>query len=329
MRAPGSGHDRSDRGAFRETSATAQQTVERKDAQDVTKAAAAVASDELALKQFLELYSIAPGQNLKRIQPPRPDGIHVYWKRKYPTSRKPVDEVRAFTFGWTDPDHLQFRWSLFGGPAGHPLRDLPRFMNMELFPAQIEGDPELLQTEISGDWVFREGVPVEQLIPTLESILQREFRLRITLAFREVERDVVVARGRYRYAPLPGRSDNSIEIYGTYLDTKGTGGAGGGSGEFPKFLRWVSDWIERPVVSEVEAPPKENMRWHYNAHSPSTEEERRQDHDEASVLQNLEEQTGLTLTREKKPIRVLFVERPKKVSENHRRKDQGQRMNDK
>jgi hypothetical protein len=37
----------------------------------------------------------------------------------------------------------------------------------------------------------------------------------------------------------------------------------------------------------------------------------REDHDEALVLQHLQEQTGLTFTREKKPIRVLFIERAK------------------
>ena len=58
-------------------------------------------------------------------------------------------------------------------------------------------------------------------------------------------------------------------------------------------------------------PPAENIEWHYNARSPFTEQMRREDHDEALVLQHLHEQTGLTFTREKKPIRVLFVERPK------------------
>lgn len=73
----------------------------------------------------------------------------------------------------------------------------------------------------------------------------------------------------------------------------------------------MSDWIERPVVGELEAPPKEEIEWYYNARSPFTEQMRREDHDEALVLKHLQEQTGLTFTLERKTIRILFIERAK------------------
>ncbi len=283
--------------------------VDRQARADATTATPKVDTDEQALKEFLQSYRLAPGQNLKRIEPPRPDGIRVYWKRKYPNSQKTPDEVRSFTFGWSDPDELQVGWSLVGGSAGFSIQKLPLVMNMDLFPVEIEGDPDLLNKAISGDWVFREGVPPEELVRPLEAILQRALRLRITLAFRQVEHDVVVVRGRYRSAPLVGRSHTAIEIYGKQLVENSA--ADRRSGKFPEFLRGVSEWIDRPVVNEVESPPTENVGWHYNARYPSTEQERRQDHDEASVLQHVREQTGLTFDREKKPIRVLFIERAK------------------
>jgi hypothetical protein len=71
----------------------------------------------------------------------------------------------------------------------------------------------------------------------------------------------------------------------------------------------VGQWIGRPIVNEVESPPKANVRWHYNERDPSTERTRRGDGDETLVLQHLHEQTGLTFAREKMPIRILFVER--------------------
>ena len=76
-------------------------------------------------------------------------------------------------------------------------------------------------------------------------------------------------------------------------------------------MKWVGEWIERPVVSEVWPPPKNHFSWFYNARSPFTEQMRREDHDEPLVLQHLHEQTGLTFTRERKPIRILFIERSK------------------
>jgi len=288
-----------------------QDTVDRKSAQEATKAASTLESDEQALKEFLVTYSLAPGQNVKRIEPPRPDGIRVYWKREYPRSRRRPEEIRSFTFGWSDPDKLQLGWSQFGGSAGFRISNLPLVMEMDFFPVKIEGDADLVNREINGDWVYRKGVPPEKLIPALEAILQREFRLRITLAFRQVEHDVVVARGRYRYSPVAGRSKNQVEIYGNQIVPDG-GGAGGGAGKFPEFLKSVGEWIDRPVVSDVEAPPQDNIEWFYNARSPFTKQMQREDHDESSVLKHLQEQTGLTFTRETKPIRVLFIERPKR-----------------
>jgi len=120
----------------------------------------------------------------------------------------------------------------------------------------------------------------------------------------------VVARGRYRHSPVAGRSKNQVEIYGKQI-VPNDGGAGRGGGKFPEFLKWVAEWIERPVVSEVETPPQEEIEWFCNARSPFTEQMRREDHDEALVLKHLQEQTGLSFTREKKPIRVLFIERAK------------------
>ncbi len=63
-------------------------------------------------------------------------------------------------------------------------------------------------------------------------------------------------------------------------------------------------------MNEVETPPKANISWHSNERDPSTEQTRREDRDEAMVLKHLQEQTGLTFTREKRPMRILFVERP-------------------
>lgn len=264
--------------------------------------------DEQALEEFLQTYRLAPGQNLKRVPKPRPSGMRLWLNRDRPGQGDRLDEISSMVFRWNDPDHLQPWSSRYGGGAGWPVRDLPRYLEMDVFPVEIEGDPELLKMQTSGDWIYRMGIPADQMVGPLEKLMQLSIKRRLTLEFRQVERDIVVARGRYRYAPLAGRSKNEIEIYGKQLVGDG-GGGGGGSGTFPHFLKWVGEWIERPVVSEVEAPPPRGLSWSYNGRSPSTEQTRREDHDEALVLKHLEEQTGLTFTRERRPIRVLFIER--------------------
>ena len=266
-------------------------------------------TEDKALEEFLQIYSLDPGQKLKHVPPPRPEGIAAYWKRTRPGFANRPDQFPAMTFRWSDPDRL-VAWAMTSADAGFSLRDLPRYLEIDVHPTEIEGDPELLKTTVPGDWIYRTGTPGEQLVAALEARLQRILQKRITLKFRQVERDVVVVRGEYRYSPVTGRSKNQVEIYGKQIVPNG-GGAGGGSGTFPEFLKWVGNWIERPVVSEVKTPPRESLEWYYNARSPFTEQMRREDHDEALVLHHLQEQTGLTYTRERKPIRVLFIERAK------------------
>lgn len=264
--------------------------------------------DDPALKEFLEAYRLEPGQVLKRVPKPRPEGVRIWWKQKYPNHGNQPHQFGALMFRWRDPNQLE-NW---GGTTGdgHSLRSLLRYLEMNIYPAEIDGDVKLLDTIVTGDWIFRDGVNEERMIRALEAILQRTLRLRISLAFRQVEREVVVARGRYRLARVAGQTKDEIEIYGKQI-VPGGGGAGGGTGTFSEFLKWVGEWIERPVVSEVEAPPKERVTWNYNARSPFTEQMRREDHDEALVLQHLQEQTGLTFTRERRTIRILFIERAK------------------
>ena len=115
---------------------------------------------------------------------------------------------------------------------------------------------------------------------------------------------MVVVRGRYRYSPRPGRSENQVDLYGKRLLPDGDDLASG-AGTFPAFLERVGQWIHRPVVNEVEGPPPERICW-FNHGSEVT---RPEDHDESLMLQHLREQTGLTFTRERRRIRVLFIER--------------------
>ena len=122
-----------------------------------------------------------------------------------------------------------------------------------------------------------------------------------------VERDVVIVRGDYHSSPVKGRGKNQVEFYGKQI-LPGGGGAGGGSGTYGEFLKWVGEWIERPVVSEVDPKPEESFEWFCNARSPFTEQMRREDHVEKLVLQHLQEQTGLTFTRGKKVVPILFIE---------------------
>jgi Protein of unknown function (DUF3738) len=79
--------------------------------------------------------------------------------------------------------------------------------------------------------------------------------------------------------------------------------------DFEEFLGWLGRWIGTPIVSEVDLKPTNQVSWHLHERSPSTEQTRSEDHDPTLVLGNITLQTGLTFTLEKRPVRILFVER--------------------
>jgi hypothetical protein len=284
---------------------------------DVSGAAPGVAScpaddrtDEADREEFRKIYSLKSGEDLKRVPAPRPKSAVAWMQNESPHMAGRLDEVTAMTFRWRDPDRLK-QWSAhYGSPKGWSLRSIPRYLEMDLHEFEIDGDRKLLDTEIPGDWVYREGATAERKARSLEGILKKTLDPKIVVEFRLVERNVVVVRGKYRHTPIGKRGKNEIEIYGKPI-VKDGGGHGGGSGKFPEFLKWVGSWIETPVVSEVADPPADNLSWYYNGRSPSTAKERQEDHDETLVLKHLEEQTGLTYTVEPRDIRVLFIEQAK------------------
>ena len=79
--------------------------------------------------------------------------------------------------------------------------------------------------------------------------------------------------------------------------------------EFSEFLQWTGRFIGKPIIGgRIEGTPEGKMEWHPNLLSPIPGRERPDDHDPASVLQHLTEQTGLTFTEEVRTMRVLFLE---------------------
>jgi hypothetical protein len=122
---------------------------------------------------------------------------------------------------------------------------------VNVHPVEVEGNEDLLKTVVSGDFVYGAGVPDERMVERLGGLLRRDPKMPVKLALREVERDLDVARGTYRYKPMPGREDNDIHIYG--LEFVEDTGAGGGSGDFGQFLKWVRH--PRPTARTVGGVP--------------------------------------------------------------------------
>ena len=74
------------------------------------------------------------------------------------------------------------------------------------------------------------------------------------------------------------------------------------------LLEWLGQWIETPVVSDLQNPPTEEFTWHFHARSPSTAKTLAVYHDPKLVMANFAAQTGLTFTEERRPVRILICQ---------------------
>ncbi|MCX7425491.1 MAG: hypothetical protein NTW96_07690 [Planctomycetia bacterium] len=256
-------------------------------------------SDLKASQQWWQLTSLAEGEILKRIAPPFPPCRTVYH--------------RVTNAGWASPPPLPdvhcIRWQPGNmrrgeekvGPATIPFI-VSSLLHIAVERQEIEGPPELLNAPIEGDWIVRDGAPPETVLPRMEELLRKECGLAVKLRLDKVEREVIVATGKYRLAPA--KEPKSIRVYGSVL-TDGAGG--GGSGDFAEFIRSMGSRVSRRIVNEVAQPPEGRVEWRYNAPFPRVEGW--DDRDAARVLAHLSEQTGLVFAKAKRNVPVLFVER--------------------
>jgi hypothetical protein len=134
----------------------------------------------------------------------------------------------------------------------------------------------------------------------LETTLREELHRNVRCERREVEREVIVARGR----PMVGDA-KTILIYAEDLRETGVGG---GSGSLEEFLSHVGDKLGMPLVGEVSGGEGQRISWENREDADYTHMDSRLDELTAKVLKNLTNQTGLSFTREKRTIGVWLVE---------------------
>jgi hypothetical protein len=262
-------------------------------------------------------YRLRAGEVLRRVAPPFPAKRMEYYRVGHPSQAKAIPAGPAGIIFHERAGRLTNWGMTFGGDDGYSLGSL--IDGLTGIKGQMIEAGDVLQAHVPGDWVLRIGAKDADIIERLAEILRKELALDVRMEFREIERPVYVVRGTYAFTPLPGGrkqdttiladrtlTSDPIEIFAKELVPNS--GAGGGSGSFDEFLAWLGDWVEKPIVSEIAAPPKGRFSWHLHARSPFTDAQRAEDHDPMLVLPNITAQTGLTFTPEQRPIRTLFVD---------------------
>jgi len=191
-----------------------------------------------------------------------------------------------------------------------PLNDVLITLGLTTF--EFEGPEDLLELNMPGDWILRKDTSQEDKLHALEKILEEDFGRHIRFIRRQVDREVIVARGEYHFNPLTGTyNDSRIHIYADILIDKG---AGGGRGNVSKFLRTVGSRLNVCVVDERREEGNEDddeARLHYWAFHRDSHHEEMTDEDRMAkvnkVLANLARQTSLTFTIERRPVDIWFI----------------------
>jgi beta-lactamase regulating signal transducer with metallopeptidase domain len=296
-------------------------------------------------------YGLDKDQNLRRIPPPFAPRRKEWYGVRFPTEEKRYPAgPKAIFLRWANNQlSVRSHFPDAGDPQDYDYRLGGLFDSlMGIKHQMVDGPPELLNQRISGDWVVRTGASDEQILKELAAILHNELSLSVRIEFREVQRLVYVVDGNYEHKPVLGGRDketwirdgktvtaDAIEIFGNPPDLHPTKGFINGVGKFNEFLEYLGEWIDTPIISDVKAPPHDELVWSFYSRPFSTEELEDEDHykkfgsfesksdtrrkkemDERDqyaklVLANITAQTGLRFREEMRAVKTLFVSRTK------------------
>lgn len=176
--------------------------------------------------------------------------------------------------------------------------------------SELEGEETLLSLELKGDWTYRLGAATPALVKAAEQIVSEEVGKPIQIKEVETERNVLVARGDFRFSSLAGTSKDNPAIYFSTADVPDTVYGGGGSGNFQEMLKSLSNRLRIPIINEAQDAPSKQLRWQdrlashlYEIHRGSEQGEETLDR----ILNNLSAQTNLTFEPERRTVKMWRV----------------------
>lgn len=257
-------------------------------------------------QQFYQVYRLEEGQVLKRIAPPFIPQRKDYYKQEHSHQAEAIERPPDyFTFHW---DGELKNWGLGFGSGKRPLSSVLN-SNLSIKRDKFEGPEDLLKIDLPGDWIVRKDVSEEEKLKALERILADEMGRNIRFVKRTVEREAIVATGRFQYRRLPvAQDDRYVHMFSGDFDLE-SGGGGGTADSVSQFLQALGNRVRVPVIDETE--PSQQVRIPYRHHrsaylgrieGPAEKREKL-----TQLLDNLSRQTDLRFTVEPRPVEIWFV----------------------
>jgi hypothetical protein len=165
---------------------------------------------------------------------------------------------------------------------------------------ELELPEQLAALPVEGDWIVREEPPRERKMMALESILSAVTGRKLSIERPLVERDVVVARGKWDLHPTNDPNPTFFYVPNRNMQT-------GGMGTLAGSFYSLGMVLGRSVIDETDEPRPPEVYWTARGNPL-------QRHDDASrsaLLTSLERQTSLKFVQTRRVIPVWIVSEKK------------------
>ncbi len=191
----------------------------------------------------------------------------------------------------------------YGNPGDATLESLLSALAPPNSPPDVYDCPKrLANLKIPGDWMVREPSSWPDRLKAVERVVETDFGKKIHFEPSTFEQEVVVARGRYNFRPLPGAFDRGINVTTDDADLQSSGG--GGSGNLADLFGYLSRLYGRPFLDEVEEKPSGRITWWQR---DSATDVYKKEKKLQATLDILSRQTGLNFQTTRRQIEVWRV----------------------
>jgi beta-lactamase regulating signal transducer with metallopeptidase domain len=262
--------------------------------QDPTKPVVAelAPSPDLA-KEFHDIYRLEEQEVIKFIKPP-----FVLGRQEYLITT-PAPLGLQSRGGW----QTGFRWDgelkMFSG-YGTAYPGLSKVLWLVLGLQEYDYEiPKGLGVRLPyGDWIVRHELPMAEQLRALEEILHAELNRSIHFENRTVEREVIVASGRYEFKPHPsGNYPNYIPLWNGRLQT-----AEYTVDSLERLFGNIESEIKMKIVDETEPAEIATIRYKWIKRDPEPTGEKL-----SVLLDDLAKTTSLQFKVERRPAQIWFV----------------------
>jgi beta-lactamase regulating signal transducer with metallopeptidase domain len=258
------------------------------------------------LTRFRAVYRLDEDQVLKRIAPPFiPERREFYLNKEKSQAESVSRSPDYFTFHWTGKLKSWGYGFTDKTDLGHVLGHV-----LWLKTYEYEGPRELLELEFPGDWIIRHYAPQEVKLKILELVLVKELGRKIHFEKKTVERQAIIATGRFEYHNLPEANDRTVHLYIDELSMSG----GGGVDSMTELLAAIGNRVNIPVVDNTEPSPLKNMGYYLHRSSrPLRSMENSPEKTELlqTFFANITKQTGLQFELAIRPTEVWVISEEK------------------